>query len=236
MQKAVPQIDPESFKLLIENVEDYAIILLDPGGIIISWNKGAQQIKGYSAEEIIGEHFSIFYTDEEKRAGVPQSNLQMARELGRFEAEGWRVRKDGSTFFANAVFTALRDHQGHLIGFGKLTRDLTRRKKAEDEVIRLNSELGKQLQKSQSETLDYKHALDESSIVAITDQKGTIKHVNDNFCAISKYSREELLGQDHRIINSGHHSKEFIRNLWTTIANGKIWRGELKNRAKDGTY
>jgi PAS domain S-box-containing protein len=83
---------------------------------------------------------------------------------------------------------------------------------------------------------DYQYALDESCIVAITDQKGIIQHVNRNFCEISKYSEDELLGQDHRIINSGFHSKEFIRNLWVTIANGKIWKGELKNKAKDGSY
>jgi|CZKP01.1.fsa_nt_gi PAS domain S-box-containing protein len=85
------------------------------------------------------------------------------------------------------------------------------------------------------ETADYKYALDESCIVAITDQKGIIKHVNNNFCRISKYSANELIGQDHRIINSGYHPKEYIRNLWVTIALGKIWRGELRNRAKDGT-
>lgn len=82
---------------------------------------------------------------------------------------------------------------------------------------------------------DYKHALDESAIVAITDQKGIIIHANDNFCKISKFSREELIGQDHRIINSGFHPKDFIKNIWTTIAKGKIWKGELKNKAKDGT-
>jgi PAS domain S-box-containing protein len=93
----------------------------------------------------------------------------------------------------------------------------------------------KELEKSVREISDYKYAIDESSIVAITDQSGIIKYVNNNFCDISKYNREELLGRDHRIINSGHHSKDFIRNLWVTIANGKIWKGELKNKAKDGT-
>ncbi len=95
---------------------------------------------------------------------------------------------------------------------------------------------GELLQNNLKELSDYKYALDESSIIAITDQKGTIKKVNNNFCKISKYSEEELIGQDHRITNSGYHAKEFIGELWATISNGKIWKGELKNKAKDGTY
>ena len=103
-------------------------------------------------------------------------------------------------------------------------------------MIKTKNEINLELEKSLKELSDYKFALDQSSIVAITDQKGIINYVNENFCKISKYSKEELLGKDHRIINSGYHPKEFIRDLWVTIANGNIWRGELKNKAKDGSY
>jgi len=117
----------------------------------------------------------------------------------------------------------------------ELEAELDQHKNSEQRIIRLNTELDKRIARSAAEISDYKYALDQSSIVAITDQKGTIRHVNDNFCRISKYSREQLIGQDHRIINSGFHSKSYIRNLWVTIANGKIWKGELKNRARDGS-
>jgi len=124
----------------------------------------------------------------------------------------------------------------------ELEFEIDQRKKAENETRQLNETLEQRiiertaaLAGSLKEVSDYKLALDESSIVAITDQKGIIKHANQNFCNISKYSVEELIGQDHRIINSGYHSKEFIKELWATIGSGKIWKGELKNKAKDGT-
>ncbi len=226
----------KNYKLLVESIKDYAIIMLDTTGCIISWNKGAEQIKGYAAREVLGKHISICYTPEDKEKLIPQRNLKLAAELGRLKEEGWRVRKDGSLFWADVTITALHDEQGKLVGFGKVTKDLTSRKAAEAEIKRLNKELELQLQKSQTEMLDYKQAFDEAAIVAITNQKGIITFANENFCKISKYPKEELLGQDHRIINSGHHTKAFIRNLWITIAKGKIWRGELKNKAKDGTF
>lgn len=119
------------FRLLVEGVVDYAIYLLDPNGIITNWNIGAQRIKGYSAHEIIGKHFSLFYTPEDAAAGMPTVSLETARREGRFAAEGWRVRKDGTRFFASVVIDAIYEH-GVLIGFAKITRDVSERQAAQD--------------------------------------------------------------------------------------------------------
>ena len=236
MSKTISHIDQKSYKLLLESVSDHAIMILDQDGYIINWSRGAEQINGFMDDEVLGKHFSIFYTKEDVENGQPEKNLQKVRNLGRLEYKAHRVRKDESLYWANIVFTVLKNNNDEIIGYGKVIHDLSRQIKTEERIGLLNKELEDRLQQSQSEISDYKHALDESAIVAITDQKGVIKHVNDNFCKISKYSVHELLGQDHRIINSGYHSKEVIRNLWVTIANGKIWRGELRNKAKDGTY
>ena len=117
--------------LLVAAVSDYAILMLDPAGNITSWNGGAQRIKGYRSDEIIGKHFSIFYSAEDVVAGKPQHELEIARKDGSLEDEGWRIRKNGTRFWANVVITALRDPDGNLRGFGKITRDLTERRTAE---------------------------------------------------------------------------------------------------------
>ena len=122
------------FQLLIDAVTDYAIYMLDTAGNVVSWNPGAERFKGYSANEIIGQHFSRFYTEDDRRQGVPQTALATAERTGKYETEGLRVRKDGSTFLASAVINAIRDPSGTLLGFAKITRDITEKKAVEDQL------------------------------------------------------------------------------------------------------
>jgi len=215
----------EQYRLLVEGVEDYAIFMLDPNGHITTWNTGAERIKGYKAAEILDRHFSILFKPEDVERHIPEQELQIAAAEGHFVGEGWRQRKDGSLFWASVVLAALRDESGNLRGFSKVTRDITERKRAEEESRKLLKDLS-----------DVKFALDRAAILAVTDARGTITDVNDQFCQISQYSKEELIGQTHRLINSGYHPKEFFQNLWSTINKGNVWHGEIKNQAKDGTY
>ncbi|NYI21703.1 PAS domain S-box-containing protein [Sphingobium francense] len=127
MTMAAPEGSGNCFELLVQNVTDYAIYMLSADGIVISWNAGARRFKGYEAEEIIGEHFSRFYTPEDQAAGMPALALETAGQAGRFEAEGWRVRRDGTRFWAHVVIDAIRNAAGELIGFAKISRDLTER-------------------------------------------------------------------------------------------------------------
>lgn len=131
----------EQLRLLVESAQDYAIFLLDPGGHVATWNLGAQRIKGYQASEIIGKHFSVFYPEEDMRSGKPQMELRVASAVGRFEDEGWRLRKDGSRFWANVIITALRDSSGNLSGFSKITRDVTERMLVLEALRKTNQEL-----------------------------------------------------------------------------------------------
>ena len=129
------------YRRLIEAVIDYAIFQLDSAGHIATWNPGAKQIKGYAPEEIVGKHFSIFYTDEDRKAQVPERALAEAAEKGRFESEGWRVRKDGSTFWASVVIDRIQDDSGNLAGFAKVTRDISDRKQAQDRLKEVQAQL-----------------------------------------------------------------------------------------------
>jgi PAS domain S-box-containing protein len=129
------------FRLLIESIRDYAIFVLDPQGNILTWNPGAQAMKGYTRDEIVGKHFSKFYLPEAVQSGWPQHELALAEKEGRFSDEGWRVRKDGTSFWASVIITALRSRDGSLSGFAKVTQDMTERRQAEERVQALNREL-----------------------------------------------------------------------------------------------
>src|SRR5436305_5169704 len=125
-----------SFRLLVEGVDDYALYMLDPEGTVTSWNIGGQRIKGYAPEEIIGQHFSRFYTPADRANGKPARALKIAQDHGRYEEEGWRVRKDGSFFWASIVIDPIRE-EGRLIGFAKITRDITERREASLKLERM---------------------------------------------------------------------------------------------------
>jgi PAS domain S-box-containing protein len=133
VQSGSPGSDSEQFRLLVEAVEDYAIFMLDPAGLILSWNSGAQRIKGYAADEIIGRHFSVFYPEERRQAGHPEQELVQALAEGHLEEEGWRVRKDGGQIWANVLITPVYADNGEHVGFAKVTRDITERRRLQEE-------------------------------------------------------------------------------------------------------
>jgi PAS domain S-box-containing protein len=171
------------YQLLVESVIDYAIFALSPDGTILSWNAGGEKLKGYRPEEIIGRHFSVFYRLEERASGKPEWELEVATRDGRVEDEGWRVRKDGTTFWANVVITALRDAQGRLVGFAKVTRDLTDRRRAED-ALRVSEERFRLLVES---VKDYG--------IFMLDPDGRVASWNEGARRIKGYEASEILGQ-----------------------------------------
>jgi len=135
LKLASAAISDDPFRLLVQSILDYAIYLLDPNGFVTSWNAGAERIKGFRAEEIVGKHFSTFYTPEDRKAGVPTRVLETARSEGKFEGEGWRVRKDGTRFWASVVVDAIKDESGEVIGFAKITRDMTEQRAAQQALL-----------------------------------------------------------------------------------------------------
>jgi len=173
----------DPFRRLVETARDYAIFLLDPSGNILSWNAGAEQIKGYSAAEILGRNFEIFYTEESKARNWPAQELQLAQARGRFEDEGWRVRKDGTMFWANVVITALKDERGALRGFSKITRDLSERRRHE-ELLRQGEERFRLLIDS---VKDY--------AIFMLDPEGRVVSWNSGAQRIKGYSAPEIIGR-----------------------------------------
>jgi PAS domain S-box-containing protein len=175
--------DESRYRLLIEAVTDYAIYMLDPGGIVTSWNPGAQRFKGYAPHEIIGQHFSRFYTDEDRATGLPERALETARREGKFEHEGWRVRRDGTRFWAYVVIDPIRTRSGEIIGFAKVTRDLTERRAAE-EALRSSQEQFRLLLQG---VTDY--------AIYMLDKDGRVTNWNLGAERIKGYAPHEIVGK-----------------------------------------
>jgi PAS domain S-box-containing protein len=179
----------ERFRLLVEGVKDYAIFMLDADGYITTWNLGAQRIKGYESEEIIGEHFSIFYTDEDVERGHPEEELRIAAADGSYEEEGIRVRKDGSHFWASVLITALRNEEGDLRGFAKVTRDVTARKVAEERERLLARE-----QAALERATDILESISDAFFAV--DEEWSFNYINGKAEQFWGQSRDELLGKN----------------------------------------
>jgi PAS domain S-box-containing protein len=209
---AALQVDQELFRMLVESAQDYAIFLLTPEGNIASWNKGAENIKGYSADEIVGEHFSRFYPPEMIDRRWPQTELRLAKERGRFEDEGWRIRKDGSRFWANVTITALFTPRGELRGYAKITRDLTERK-LHEEALRASDE---RLHLLIDNVRDY--------AIFMLDADGRIASWNSGAQRLKGYAANEIIGQHF----SRFYPQEAIDRQWP--------EHELRVAAKVGRF
>lgn len=203
--------------------ESCIVAITDQKGIINYVNKKFCQISKYSAEELIGQDHRIINSGHHSKLFIKELWGTIAKGKV-WKGELKNKAKDGTFYWVDTTIVPFLDAQNKPYQYVAIRSDITKRKEGEEELKNILKELS-----------DYKYALDESSILAVTNQKGIITHVNDNFRIISKYSPEELIGQDHRIINSGYHPKEFIKNLWRTISHGKVWKGEIKNKAKDGS-
>ncbi len=214
----------ESYRLLVNAVTDYAIYMLDAQGYVVSWNPGAQRFKGYTAPEIVGRHFSRFYTEEDLRAGVPAHVLAVAAATGKFEAEGWRVRKDGSRFWAHVVIDAIRDPAGELIGYAKITRDLTERRLVELSLERSQEEFRLLVQS----VTDY--------AIFMLDAAGNIASWNAGAQRIKGYAPEDVIGTHFSrfYTEEDRATGEPRRALATAIVDGRFEKEGWRVR-RDGT-
>jgi PAS domain S-box-containing protein len=217
-------VSAERFQLLVNSVTDYAIYMLDADGYVATWNPGARRFKGYEAEEIIGRHFSTFFTDEDREAGVPALALKTAAERGRFEAEGWRVRKDGTRFWVNAVLDPIRDSAGNLLGFAKITRDDTDKREA-----------AVALQESERRFRTLVQGVKDYALYML-DPEGRISNWNTGAEAIKGYKADEIVGQHFSrfYTEEDRAAGEPRRALATALAEGR-YENEAWRVRKDGS-
>lgn len=225
------------------NAIDQAVIRLElsPDGEILNINDNFIDTVGYGSE-LIGKHHSILMFDEDKESDDYIQFWEDLKDNIAQQKEFRRKSKSGTAIWIKGSYIPITNEKGEVMKIIKLAYDITSRIEIDElyektkRIGDFNEALELKIKERTNEITDIQFALDESAIVAITDHKGIISFVNEKFESISKYTKEELLGQDHRILNSGHHSKEFMKELWKTIANGKVWKGTIKNKAKDGTF
>ena len=218
-------LSPEGHsRLLIESVTDYAIYMLDPDGVVTSWNPGAQRFTGYTADEIVGSHFSRFYTEDDRKAGLPARALDIAARESRFENEGWRVRKDGSQFWAHVVIDPIHSPEGRLVGFAKITRDISERRAAERR-LRQNEEQFRLLVQSVTDYALY-----------MIDAEGKVTSWNQGAERIKQYSADEIIGQHFsRFYTAADREKGEPRNAIDTARREGRFEKEGWRVRKDGT-
>src|SRR6201996_3356430 len=214
----------DRYRLLIESITDYAIYILDPFGRVTSWNPGARRFKGYEAEEIIGEHFSTFYTEAERAQNVPASVLEEAARTGRAEREGWRVRKDGTQFWAHVIIDAIRSPDGDLVGFAKITRDLTERKAAEAK-LRASEEQFRLLVQG---VTDY--------AIYMLDVDGNVVSWNAGAQRIKGYTPDEIIGRHFSgFYTDADRAAGLPRTGLETAKQEGRWEHQGQRVRKDGT-
>ncbi len=215
----------ETFRLMVEGVMDYSIFMLDPEGYITTWNAGAEKMKGYKAEEIIGEHFSIFYPKDEVLNGKPSRILLIATKTGKYEEEGWRIRKDGIAFWAHVLVTAIRDSEGTLKGFAKVTRDITQRRKIEE-----------RLQESEEKFRLMVESVQDYAIIML-DPKGYVTTWNAGAEKMKGYKESEILGKHCSVFYSDEdqENKKYEQEFKMALQDGR-YEEEGWRRRKDGTF
>ena len=224
----------ELFRLMVEAVRDYAIFALDTRGYIVSWNAGAERIKGYRAGEIIGQHFSRFYIDEDLRAGKPEMELEVATAVGKYEEEGWRVRKDGTLFWANVLITAIRDESGRLRGFAKVTRDLTERRAVEEQVRRLNAELERKVEERTAQLEAANKELEAFSYSVSHDLRAPLRGIDGFSQALLEDYADRLDGEGQDYLRRIRAATQRMARLIDDLLNlSRITRAGLRREPVD---